>query len=421
MRRLALVAVLALAGCPTARVGTIDLGLTAAPGSPLLDAVTRLRVTITHPYQVVEATRGANGFALSLDVEATGESGAIVVEGFDDTGTLIAAGQSPEFGIAAIDARIVVYLSVPFAVARAPVSLAPARANVTGDRLGYGVIFAGGLDAQGAPSDALAIYNAFDHSLVGGKPLPAPRDGVVTVTGAGGIVHLFGGRDPGGNPTGTYWLFDTTAPPNGAYLEVGDFPGLARADQAAFMIDFDTLVVTGAPPVDLTGAAVTARTDLAELAPAAAAFVTAAGMRTALALDATGRLVRFQGGAFETLATARPGGAVAALPDGRFVVIGGGTADEANDVLVVDAATGVATTVPDVLAAPRLGAHVAVTRRHVLVAGDPIEILDAVTLAPVVTRDALDGLPFALPNDQVLIVDRTNGELSLFTPAPPGV
>jgi len=422
MRALALLALaIATAGCPTATVGTIELGLTAAPGSVLLESVTRLRVTLTHPFQVVEASRGANGFAVALDVEATGESGAIIVEGFDVNGSLVAAGNSPEFGIAAIDARIVVYMSTPFDVARAPVTLAPARANVAGDRLPYGVIFAGGRDAANAPSDAVAIYNAFDHSLVGGKPLPAPRDGIVVASGASGTVSLFGGRDAAGNPTGTYWLFDTTFAPTGAYLEVSDQAGFARADDVAITIGLDKFVLTGTPAIEIAGATVTAHTEVAGLAPSAASFVTANGVRTALALEATtGRFVRFHDGVLELLAIARPGGAVAALPDGRFVVVGGGSAEEANDVLVVDA-TGAVTSVPDVLAAPRVGAHVAATRRHVVITGDPIEILDATTLAPVVTRAAIDGLPFALPNDQVLIVDRANGELSLFTPPPPGV
>jgi len=421
MRALALLALaVAATGCPTATVGTIELGLTAAPGSVLLESVSRLRVTLTHPFQVVEATRGANGFVLALDVEATGESGAIIVEGLDVNGSLVAAGQSPEFGIAAIDARIVVYMSTPLGVARAPVTLAPARANVAGDRLPYGVILAGGHDAANAPSDAVAIYNAFDHSLVGGKPLPAPRDGIVVASGANGMVYLLGGRDAAGNPTGTYWVFDTTFAPTGAYLEVSDQAGFARADEVAIAIGLDKFVITGTPAIEIAGATVAAHTEIAGFAPSAASFVTDGGVRTALAIETTGRLVRFHDGVFEVLAISRPGGAVAALPDGRFVVVGGGTVDEANDVLVIDA-TGSVSSVSDVLVAPRAGAHVAATRRHLVITGDPIEILDATTLAPVVTRDPIDGLPFALPNDQVLIVDRANGELWLFTPPPPGV
>lgn len=420
MKRLLLLAV--LAGCPTSNVGTIDLELAAAPGSLLLDNIAKLRVTLTAPRQVVVAERGPNGFSLALDVEASGITGALVVEGLDTADALIAGGESPPFSVSAIDARIVVYLSTPLAIDRAPVSLTPARANIAGDTLSYGAIFAGGKDVvTGMPSDAIAIYNAYDHSLVGGKPLPAPRDGLVVATGANGIVRLFGGRDGAGNPTGTYWQFDTTFPPNGAYAELGDFVGFARAGEAAVAVAANTFVITGTPPVDIAGADVTARTDVSGLAPTAGSFVAETGARTALTLDTTGRLVRYHDNMFAPLAQSRPGGAVATLPDGRFIVVGGGTAEEANDILVVDT-SGTVATLPDALAAPTLDAHVAATRRHVLVSspGNRVEIFDVQTLASVITHDPLDALPFALPNNQVLLVDRSNGDLFLFTP-PPGV
>jgi hypothetical protein len=419
VKRLLLLA--ALAGCPTAQVGTIDLRLTTAPNSTLLDNVTKLRITLTAPRQVVEAERGPDGFALALEVEATGESGAIVVEGFDAIGTVIAGGESPPFPVTALDARIVVYMSTPLAIEHAPVTLT-ARSNVAGDTLPYGAIFAGGKDvATGTASDAIAIYNAYDHSLVGGKPLLAPRDGLVVATGSNGIVHLFGGRDAAGNPTGTYWQFDTAFPPNGAYANLGDFVGLARADEAAISIAADKFVITGTPPVDIQGPNVAPRSDVSGFAPTAGSFVAATGARTALGLDTAGRLVRYHDNAFEPLAQSRPGGAVATLPDGRFIVAGGGTAEEANDILVVDT-SGTVSTLVDVLAAPTMNAHVAATRRHVVITspGNRVEIFDAQTLAPVITHDALDALPFALPNSQVLLVDRSSGDLYLFTP-PPGV
>jgi hypothetical protein len=419
MRLVALLAL--LAGCPTATSGTIDLGLTTAPGSTLLDDVIVLRVELTNPPQIVEATRGPEGFELALDVEATGEAGSIVVRGFDGNGGLIAVGESPEFGVAAINARIVIYMAAPLSIARAPASLLPARANVRGDVLPpFGAIFAGGRDAANAPSDAIAIYNAYDHTLTGGKPMPAARDGIVVATGTNGIVSLYGGRDAAMNPTGTYWLFDTKFAPSGAYLEVRDNPGFTRADQAAIPIGGEKFVITGEPAIDLDVTATTARTDVTGLGPRAASHVTEQAVRTALALDTMGRLVRFSNATFTLLGVARLGAAIAALPDGRFVVVGGGTVDEANDVLVVDAAGGI-TTIADVLSAPRMDAQVAATARHVVITGNPIEILDASTLAPVATRAAIEGLPFALPNHQVLIVDSTNGELSLFTPPPPGV
>lgn len=423
-RALALLALaIALGGCPTAKTGTIDLELTAAPGSTLLDSVERLRVTLTNPRQVVEAIRGPDGFALAIDVEATGVPGALVVEGFDAGDALVASGQSPEFGVAAIDSRIVVYLAPPLSVERAPVSLMPARANVSVGPLVFGAVLAGGRDpASMAPSDAIAVYNAFDHSLLGGRPLPAPRDGIVVATGGNNIVYLFGGRDGAGNATGTYWLFDTNVPPSGAYIDLGDHPGFARADEVAVPIGVDHFIITGTPPIETRGTSVVERAGAPALVAAAASIVAVNGTRTALVLDATGKLVRFRGDTVDTLATAaRPGASLAALPDGRFLVVGGGTADEQNDVVVVDPDTGIDNVLADTLAEPHAGASVAVTRRHVVIAGGgaSTEILDAATLARLAVTGALAGPAIALPNDQVLITG-SEGDLSLFTP-PPGV
>lgn len=417
MRFLVLLAM--LAGCPTPVSGTIDLGLTTAPGSTLLDAVTKIRVTITNPRQTVEALRGDTGFSLVLDVEATGAAANLIVEGFDQNDNLTAVGQSPEFGVAAINARIVVYMGSPLGIARAPVSLSPARANVQADQLTYGVVFAGG-NLGGPASDAIAVYNVYDHSLVGGLPMPAPRDGIALAASANGIVTLFGGADD--TPTGTYWLFDSDFAPSGAYLEITDVPGFARANELMLPIgtNTDRYLVTGTPPLDVQGNSVTARTDIAGLAPRGASHLAPSGARTALLLDTTGRLVRFHDDILEPLALSRPDAAIAALPDGRFIVVGGGTTDEQNDIVVVDAA-GNTSISADVLTTPRVGARAAATKRHIVVTGDPIEILDAGTLQSLATRDSIVGQPYALPNDQIMIVDATNGELSLFTPPPPAL
>jgi hypothetical protein len=417
VKSLALLA--ALAGCPSARSGTIDLGLTSAPGSTLLDDVQKLRVTLTSPHEVVEATRGPDGFSLSLEVDADGAIGALLVEGFDAGGAAIAGGQSPLFNVAAVDARIVVYMAAPLSFGRAPLALMPARANVSGSLLSYGVALAGGHDAAGAPSDAIAIYNAYDHSIAGGRMMPAPRDGIVMASTSSNGVVLFGGRDASGAPAGTAWLFDTTVPPSGAYFDLGNYPAFARADETALAIGVDRFIVTGTPPIDLIGAGVQARNDVPALVTGASHLVN--GVPVAFALDANGRLQRLRTAAFEPDTLVRPGGTIAILPDGRFIVVGGGTPEEQNDIVVIDPNSGGTSVFPDVLATPRAGASVAVTRRHVLIAGGgAIEVLDATTFARVATGDAIEGDAYALPNDQVLIVDAATADLWLFTP-PPGV
>lgn len=423
-RALAAAALALLAGC-NAEVGTIQLELATAPGSTLLDGVARLRVTLTAPRQVVEATRGAGGFALDLEVDATGAVGAIIVEGFDDTGGLVAAGQSPPFAVAAIDARVVVYMAGPLSVAPAPMVLAPARANVAAAPISYGAILAGGRDAAGAPSDALAVYNAYDHTLSSGLPMPAPRDGVALGATRAGLVYLFGGRDASGAPQGTLWLFDTTFAPSGAYTELGARASLARADARAVPFGAERFLITGAPPFEVTSASVTERPDVPALAATGATQQLPAGEVVGLVVSAAGELVRHDAGTFATVPdVVLPGAAVAPLPVARaFLVVGGGTADEANDVHVVDVATGARTTTADRLAAPRANASVAVTSRHVVIVGGgaaTAEILDAATLDPVAIRDTAGHTAIALPNDQVLIVG-DGGVLELFTPAPPAL
>lgn len=422
MRLVALLAL--LAACPAPTTGTIDLELTTAPGSTVLDSVVRLRVTLTRPRQTVEALRRPDGsFALGLEVDATGEAGAIVVEGFDANDALVAGGQSPEFGVTAIDARVVVYIAPPLSIERAPVSLAPAVANVSATALQFGAAFAGGrAPATNVASNALAVYNAYDHSLAGGSPLPERRDGVVTATGSNNTIYLFGGRDEASNPTGTLRLFDTNAPPSGRYFDLGDYPGLARADEVAVPIAIDRFIITGTPPLDAQNTAVVERTGLPALAPTGAS-VASGNARTALFVDTAGRFVRLREDTITILEIgARPGAAVAALSEGRFLAIGGGTADEQNDLVVIDAATGMATLHADALAEPHIGARVAVTRRHVVIAGNnaATEVLDLASLARVAVAASFPGPLVALPNDQVIVVG-VDGALSLFTPPPPGV
>ena len=83
---------LALAVCAcSGTTGTVKLDLATAPGSHVLDAVQKLRLTITNPHQVIETNRTASGFDLAVELDASGVAGALIVEGFDAGGALIAA------------------------------------------------------------------------------------------------------------------------------------------------------------------------------------------------------------------------------------------------------------------------------------------------------------------------------------------
>jgi len=424
-------ALAALCGC-SGTTGTVTLALATAPDSHVLDAVETLRLTVTDPRRVIEAARTPTGFDLALDLEASGTTGAVIVEGLDAGGKLIACGQSPPFPVAAITAHIVVYMAAPLSVALAPIGLGAPRSEVTGSALDYGAVLAGGRDAGGAPSSTIGIYNAYDHSYIEGAPLPAARAGVAVGTGNGGAVYLFGGTGPDGNPTGTLWRFDTNRAPLGGFTTLDDRAELARTGQLMVTLVPELYLITGAPPVQLRLGTLTARSDAAMLPDTGAA----GGRETdgsPTAVFAGTELVRYRDNTFDVLGGASRAGATAAtLPGGKIVVLGGGS-PPSHDALVIDPITGEIATVGNVLATPRVRPSIAATARYVVVAGgtDPTgapvataEVLDATTLVPVATPVILartGAFAIALPNGQVLLAGGTpaSGELELFTPDPP--
>jgi hypothetical protein len=427
----ALALALAASGC-TAATGTVSVELATAPGSHVLDPVHQLRLTLTRPHRVIEATRGAAGFELALDLDASAASGAVIVEGFDAVGALVACGQSPGFPLAAVNAHIVIYMAPPRSFGAAPVALAAPRSDIAGGPLVYGAVLAGGRDAGGAASAEIAIYNAYDHSLARGAAMPAPRAGVAVGTSASGAVYLFGGTGPDGAATATLWRFDTTVANGGSYTIVSDQAGLARTGQLLIPIGAERYLVTGAPPLTLQTGALTPQSGIAALPAVGAAGGADGGMATAVFAGA--QLVWFHRDGFQTLDNpGRSDASATALPDGRVVVIGGGDPVPSRDAVIIDGATGAVTVVPDALATPRIRPSLAATSRHLVVAGgtDPAgaviataELLDAHSLAAIATlpiAPRTGAFAVALPNDQVLLAGGTpaSAEIELFTPEPP--
>lgn len=429
MRWLALGAALALCAC-TGAVGTIELQLTTAPGARLLDAVQRLRMTLTSPRRVVEATRSGAGFTLALEADVTDAIGALIVEGFDDAGALIACGESPAFPVAAVNSRITVYMAAPRSIGAAPVGLGAPRSELAGTALDYGVVLAGGRDPAGAPSTNIAVYNAFNHTLVEGIALPAPRAQLAMAAGNNRGVYLFGGVGPDGSPAGTLWRFDTTTPPNGEYTIRSDQPALARTGELIVPVGPEQFLVTGTPALDLTSGALTVRGDVPALPAAGTTVLAIDGSRTAIFAGAT--LLRFKLGAFTTLSDEpRPGATAATLPDGRVVVAGG--TPPSRELLLVDSVTGGVSAIANALAVARSRPALAVTARYLLVvggadqAGAPIataELIDASTLVPVAIlpiASRAGSYAVALPTGQVMIAGGTPASslIELFTPDPP--
>jgi hypothetical protein len=426
-------AALALCAC-SGTTGTLVVELKTAPDSHVLDAVQRLRLTLTQPREVIEAARTPAGFDIALEVDAGEQAGFLIVEGLDADGTLVACGQSPTFSVGAINAGIAVYMAAPRSIAIAPLALANALSEVSSASLGYGVVIAGGRDPSGTPSTAIAIYNAFDHTMVDGLPLPGPRAAIAVATGGSGGVYLFGGTGPDGKPSGTLWRFESTVPPKGGYIMVSDNTALARAGQLLVPIGPERFLVTGAPPLTLDRGTIAERSDIAALPAAGATLTLPDG--TASAMFAGDPMVLLHSGMLEALPASAPSDASAAsLPDGRGVVIGGLDPVPLHDALVIDGATGTVSVIAGALATARSRPSLAATSRYLIVAGGsdstgaPIasaEVLDARTLAPVATLPILarTGMfAIALSNDQVLLGGGSpaSSQLELFTPDPPAL
>lgn len=438
MTRLCWLGAMTAAACASActgTTGTINLQLTTAPGSTVLDPVTRLRVRLTDPPSDEEVTRSADGgFDLSLSLPAGGEVGVLIVEGYDQAGTLVATGESPPFSVSPTNARIVIYIAAPLSIAAAPVPLGPVRSGVAGVTLPYGVLFAGGRDALGAPSDAIAIYNAYDHSLSGGLPMPVKR-AEFAMGGNSGGVYMIGGVGTDGAPVATVLRFDTTAQPSGAYISYGEQPAFARSGELAIPIGTERYLLTGTPPGELVGGELAARTEIATLPPVGAVGTGGDGILTAVFVGEAG-LVRFRTDRFDMLAgVGRVRAAVTELPtSGRFVVAGGGTPTvPVRDVLVIDPATGIVETRTDLLGTARFSPSIAATDRYLVIAGGtdaadlPVptaEVFDAGSLVklaelPIAARAGAHA--FTLPNGQILIAGGAPATdlIELFTPPPP--
>lgn len=415
---------LLLLGACAGETGTIQLELTTAPGSTVLDGVQRLRVTLTDPPVVVEAPRIDDGFDLLIDVEATGTAAVLIVEGFDDGGAVVATGSSPPFGVSGIDARVVVYIAAPLTIGSAPVALPAARIGVGSTSLTYGFALAGGETTDGTRSDSIFIYNSFDHTLVAGIAMPAPKSFQTLATGSNNGVYLFGGLGGDGEPTGSLWRFDTNVQPSGAFSIGADSPALARDHAAAVSLAPEHFVVVGTPPVDVDFGVVTARTDVPVLAGGAGLILDDRG----IGVFGGDPVTRLENDVFEPYAVSTVADATAAIVGTSAVF----TTDTTN-LLVLDASAVVPASTVDTLSVIRHRPAIAATALHVLVAGGtddgglPIataDILDAITLerittVPCVARSGASA--YALPNGQIAIVggEPANDAIELFTPPAP--
>ena len=426
---------LALAAC-TSTKGTLDLQLATAPGSDLLSAIHRIRLTLTSPAAVFEATRTANGLDLSFEIDAVETNGVIYIEGFDESDAPIVGGQSPPFPLAGSDGTVVIYVAPAYSILPAPAALSPARSRVAGTAVIYGAVLAGGLDEAGAPSASMAIYNIYDHTIGYGENMPVRRADVTLAANDSAGVYVLGGTDEAAASTSTLHRFQTNIAPDGAYVDLGPHPGLESSGQRAVRIGGDTFFVTGAQPALLAASTITPISTLADVPAAAApALATDGTALAAFVRDGSVGYYDAAGGIGEVALPSIDAGRaiVAGSEPGTAIVVGGST----RDLYVVSFASQTATVHANALSVARRAPTIARTSRHILVAhgldenGDVIataDILDATTLQllgtqPVDPRTNAVALP--MPNDQILITGGDypggvpDGLVELFTPPVP--
>lgn len=423
MRRAGVAAAVLLAACDGTE-GTITVELATAPDSTILDGALALRVTLTNPTTTTTIQRANGGFALDVELPAEGPPRALVIEGLDAGGATLAVGQSPVFPITAINARVVVYMAPPLSLARSPLSLVTPRTDVGITELSYGAAIVGGL-AGGALSTDLAVYNAYDHTILAGLALPAARRAPCVASTASNDLYIFGGEGATG-PTGTLWTFATATPPNGAYQQAAEQPALARTCASTQPVETaeDQFVIAGTPVVAIAGSVAAARTDLATLPPHGASIVASDGTFVALFTDGT-TLTRIRNNAIETRALATPFTPLGAVanPADRSILFVATEGFVRVDPITLAAATPIPTRIT------REAFAIAATERHVLVHGgtvggvaDPTadayaaDTLLHLATIPITVSQVVGARAIGLPNQQILVV---GGEIELFTPPAP--
>lgn len=461
--RAAVLALATICAACNGESGTIKLSLVEPVGMTHVGHdgdVDVIRVTLTSPREAHEATRNASGgFDLGFDVDASGDVGRILIEGFaNGQQTPIVVGESPLLPIQSIDANIAIYVAPPNSLTVSPTTLLAARSDMTVVALSAGAAMIGGLDANGIPSKSVELYNAFSHTDTGLVDLIDARVGMAAAVTNNGQIVLFGGAaSEGGAPTNDYWRIDPAIPPSGSItmLDVAA-ASLARDHARALPLGADTFIVSGTPAASLAAGtnAIAAITDPngAMVAPTGASVVASDGVVSAVFVDganpASG-LVIFHGEAVSTPAVtsatvARTGHAITGLPGGDAAVLGGadtatGTADA--DIVRLDVLSGEASIARTL--APRFHAAVASTDRFLLSAGgtdDAVgttalgtaDLLDSasttldsvpLTVDPEVVR--IGGAAIALPTEQILVIGGVDaagapvGQIQLFTPALP--
>lgn len=422
--------------------GTISILVIGAPDSEILPRINLLRATLSNPDKVFEGERDSEGkLGLAIDLDADGRNAQLVVEGLDASGELIAVGRVGPLPLGAIDANITVYLGPPLGLAEAPVSLSAPRSSMGSAAASFGVLFAGGRDADGVVAN-VEVYNTYLHSMQKGADMPVALSDVSLAWGSTGFMYMVGGSDEEGVASAESFVFDTTRPPAGTYRDLVMADEHARSGAAITRVGQDLYLVAGNPGLLLDGFQGTARAlqNAESLDGQAVSVVSENNLQVIFA----GADVN-QGAALYELAQIQQVSAPAELirrqhrglllPTNEALFLGGAVDDVAVRSAVLYKPSSSSFQVIDLLVTPRRNPAVAITDRYLVVAGGEsddgeaigdIEVFDALTLDRVtivpmlVARKNASAQP--LSNGQVLIAGGLDSQnqpiaiLELFTP-----
>jgi hypothetical protein len=437
-----LLATAAVAGCGGVH-GTLEVELVGAPGSDLLAAVQAARLHLDGQDAHVEVQRSpGQPLRLALDIAAVDRLGAVIFEGLDATGQLIAVGRTPPLPLSAIDGRLRLFVAAPLSVSPAPVELGSARTALGAAITPDGAVLAGGQTVDGTASDEFTWYSAYQHQLFDRPPLPEARSRPVVAADPHGHVYLLGGIDRLGIPRASAWRFAPDGQ-TGRFQQLASDEAWARAGEPVTALGDRLFLVAGGPPLLIDGASA-AITPL-EAAPALSGTlvtvrdadgdqVLAIGLgngSTGALLGDTERFVELPAPA----SVARRDHCAVVLPGGQVLVTGGRVTDAPlRSAVLYDPASRSFTELTEFLARPRAELFCAVSSDLLFVGGGvaldgqllaEAELFDPHTLQPLGSaalhpRRAATAL--VLPSQHVLIAGGIDAAgrpvtiLELFTP-----
>lgn len=230
-----------LAGC-SAQKGTLSLNIIVSPNDdPFRDAAS-VRVTVGDSRHVKTFPVNQGHFTINYGLKPIG-SAPVLVEAFDAAGNLVARGQTPPLPVVAQDnGPVGVWVGRPGRAALSPAVLPTPRAEMAATYVaGLGVVYAGGREANGAASDATALYYIFSQAILETGGLNSARAGAVLFPNGNFQAAVLGGsaangpRDPS-LPVSTPEVFDPSLGRVGRWTALPGNDALTRSQASLIAI-----------------------------------------------------------------------------------------------------------------------------------------------------------------------------------------